>query len=356
MSYQMIALNNCLPPLTISGQLADDLFQALTRNSVMEPSTEPLTEKPLTEGPALPAAAAKLSEAASIAIAQQLKWLKVQVPFDEATTAPVATGYVCQGTGTPVVLLHGFDSSLFEFRRLIPLLAESCQVWAIDLLGFGFCDRVGEPSRTSVEAPNRAVMNRVDPAIIKQHLRAFCQQVIGQPVVLVGASMGGGVAIDFATTYPEAVKQIVLIDAVGFAAGPAVGKLMVSPLDKWATNFLRNAKVRRKISQKAYYNQALVTADAELCASLHLFMPNWQEALITFTKSGGYNFLKPKIAQIKQSALVLWGRQDNILGTKDATRFEQEIEQCQLIWIEECGHVPHLEQARITAKHIVDFL
>ncbi len=321
---------------------------------------EPLTGASPAQknGPALPAAAAGLSEATSIAIAQQIQWVEVQVPLDATSTAatiPVATGYVCQGSGPPVVLLHGFDSSLFEFRRLIPLLAQTAQVWAVDLLGFGFCDRVsvGESNR---DRPDLTTINRVDPDIIKQHLRAFCQQIIGQPIVLVGASMGGGVAIDFATSYPEAVKQLVLIDAVGFAAGPAVGKLMFSPLDKWATNFLRNAKVRRKISQKAYYNQALVTPDAELCASLHLLMPHWQEALITFTKSGGYNFLRPKIAQIKQPTLVLWGRQDNILGTKDAARFEQEIEQCQLIWIEDCGHVPHLEQARITAEYIVNFL
>ncbi|MGB3300717.1 MAG: alpha/beta hydrolase, partial [Phormidesmis sp.] len=211
-------------------------------------------------------------------------------------------------------------------------------------------------NRTGRIADNRTATQRIDPEAIKQHLHAFCQQVIGQPMVLVGASMGGGVAIDFTTSYPEMVKRLVLIDAVGFAAGPAVGKLMFSPLDKWATNFLRSPGVRRKISEKAYYDRAFVTPDAQLCASLHLLMTNWQEALIAFTKSGGYNFLRPKIAQVKVPTLVLWGRQDKILGTKDAARFEQAIEQCQLVWIETCGHVPHLEQAKITAGHIADFL
>lgn len=304
-----------------------------------------------SDGYALPTAAAGLSEATSIAIAQQIQWATVRLLSDSAAPiGSIATSYVCQGSGPPIVLLHGFDSSLFEFRRLIPLLAQSAQVWAVDLSGFGFC------VRASVDLSNRTATNRVDPEAIKQHLHAFCQQMIGQPVVLIGASMGGGVAIDFATSYPEAVKQLILIDAVGFAAGPAVGKFMFSPLDKWATNFLRNPGVRRKISEKAYYNRAFVTPDASLCASLHLLVPGWQESLIAFTKSGGYNFLRPKIAQIKQPTLVLWGRHDNILGTQDAPRFEQEIEQCQLIWIEECGHVPHVEQAKITAEHIVDFL
>ncbi len=289
----------------------------------------------------LPVEAAGLSEADSVAIAQQVQWVDVQMP-----AGPVATSYVCSGQGIPVLLLHGFDSSLFEFRRLVPLLAEHaqahCQVYAMDLLGFGFGDRLATQS--------------IDPAAIKQHLLAFCQQVIGQPVVLVGASMGGGVAIDFAVSHPEAVKQLVLIDAVGFAAGPAIGKVMFPPLDRWATNFLRSPGVRRKISEKAYYDRTFVTPDAELCASLHLLMPRWQTALIAFTKSGGYNFLSKLISQIEVPALVLWGRQDRILGVKDATRFEQTIPQCQLVWIENCGHVPHLEKAQETAAHIAHFL
>ena len=292
---------------------------------------------------ALPAAAVGLTEGTSRAIAQQIQWVDISLPF-----GTVSTSYVCQGQGTPVVLLHGFDSSLLEFRRLVPELAKHCQVWSLDLMGFGFCDRGGMSGRTTT--------NRVDPDAIKQHLHAFCQQMIGQPVVLVGASMGGGAAIDFATSYPKMVTRLVLIDAVGFAAGPAVGKVMFPPLDKWATNFLRSPSVRRKISEKAYYNKAFVTPDASLCAALHLLVPGWQQALITFTKSGGYNFLSSRIGEVEVPTLVLWGRQDKILGTKDAARFEREIDQCTLIWIEACGHVPHLEKATECAGYIAEFL
>lgn len=285
----------------------------------------------------LPDAAVGLTDTISQAIAQNIQWTDVDLP-----TGKVSTSYVCQGEGTPVLLLHGFDSSLFEFRRLVPELAKNARVWAMDLLGFGFCDRTAT--------------SKVTPDLIKQHILAFCQQMIGQPVVLVGASMGGGAAIDFALSHPEQVKQLVLIDAVGYASGPAVGKMMFSPIDKLATNFLRNSGVRRKISEKAYYDKSFVTSDASLCAALHLLMPNWQEALIAFTKSGGYNFLSKKISQISVPTLVIWGRHDKILGYKDASRFEREISDCKLVWVEDCGHVPHLEQAKITAATIANFL
>jgi pimeloyl-ACP methyl ester carboxylesterase len=255
----------------------------------------------------------------------------------------VQTVFACAGQGEPpLLLIHGFDSSLLEFRRLWPLLADHTQTWLVDLLGFGFTDRTLSPT--------------LDPGSIKLHLYEFWQQQIRRPVILVGASMGGAAALDFALTYPEMVAGLVLLDSAGFAAGPAMEKLMFPPLDSWATTFLRNPKVRRQISVQAYCDRTLVTPDAVCCASLHLACPQWKEGLIRFTKSGGYNFLTPKIPQITCPTLIVWGRQDRILGTKDAHRFEKSIVNSQLIWIDQCGHVPHLEKPQDTAQAILQFL
>lgn len=288
----------------------------------------------------LPIAAAQLTEPTSIELAQQLQQVEIET---ELSYLPIPTTYVCQGQGQPpLLLLHGFDSSVFEFRRLLPELSAFRETWAVDLLGFGLTDR----TVTAIFSPDA----------IKQHLYDCWRQLINQPVVLVGASMGGAAAIDFTLTYPDAVGQLVLLDSAGLAAGPAMGKFMFPPLDRWATAFLQNPAVRRRISQQAYANKSFVTADAELCAVLHLACPNWSEALIAFTKSGGYNFLSDRIADITASTLIVWGRQDRILGTKDATRFTEILPHATLCWLDQCGHVPHLEQPKATAQAIQAFL
>lgn len=287
----------------------------------------------------LPPEVQQLTETTSIALAQGIQRTEVTTPL---SPDPIVTSLVQQGSsGTPIVLLHGFDSSVLEFRRLIPQLAPHQQTWAIDLLGFGFSDRAeGLP---------------FDPIGIKAHLYYTWKTLIGQPMILVGASMGGAAAIDFALTHPEAVAKLVLLDSAGFAKGPALSKFLIQPLGYLATEFLRQPRVRRQVSLKAYHDPSFVSADAELCAALHLKLPRWNEALIDFTRSGGYNFLSGAIAQVSCPTLILWGRQDQILGTRDADRFARTIVDSRLVWIDQCGHVPHLEKPAETAQQILEF-
>ncbi|WP_071190518.1 alpha/beta hydrolase [Trichormus sp. NMC-1] len=288
----------------------------------------------------LPAAVGQLSEPTSIALAQNIQ---SQGILTSLSKEPITTTYIHKGSGgTPILLIHGFDSSILEFRRLLPLLAQENETWAVDLLGFGFTDRLAGLDYS--------------PIAIKTHLYSFWKTLINQPVIVVGASMGGAAAIDFTLTYPEVVQKLVLIDSAGLKGGSALSKLMFAPLYSLASEFLRNPKVRDRICRSAYNNPDLISLDALRCGDLHLKMPNWNQALIAFTKSGGYSAFKlQQISQIEQPTLILWGDNDKIVGTGDAHKFAKTIPQSQLIWIQDCGHIPHLEKPEITAQHILQF-
>ncbi|MGB3531881.1 MAG: alpha/beta hydrolase [Microcoleaceae cyanobacterium] len=288
----------------------------------------------------LPSLAEQLTESTSIQLAQNLQLQGITTHLKDS---PLQTTYVHQGNGgIPILLLHGFDSSVFEFRRLLPLLAHQNQIFAVDLLGFGLTER-----DTNIA---------INPQNITTHLYSFWKALINQPCIVVGASMGGAAAIDFTLSYPELVKYLVLIDSAGISRGPIIGKFLFSPFDRWATNFLSNPKVRQGISQNAYFNKQFASEDARICAALHLEHPNWSQALISFTKSGGYGSYKNQLKKIKQNTLIIWGENDKILGTKDAANFQQLIANSQLKWIPNCGHVPHLEQPQLTAQAILGFI
>ncbi|WP_069790639.1 alpha/beta fold hydrolase [Cyanobacterium sp. IPPAS B-1200] len=284
--------------------------------------------------------AKKLTEQSSIELFNKIKF--VNLPSN-LSTQKIASSYATEGeSDTPMVLLHGFDSSLLEYRRLFPLLTDKYQVWALDLFGFGFSDRTVEQS--------------FSPEGIKTHLYNFWSKMINKPMILVGASMGGATAIDFCLTYPEAVDKLILLDSGGLTKKPIMSKFLFPPLGFLATEFLRNLKVRQSISETAYCDRTYANPDALICAALHLECENWNKALISFTKSGGYGSFASNLPDIKAETLVIWGKNDKILGTKPAHKFAQMIPHSKLIWIDNCGHVPHLEKAAITAQHILDFL
>lgn len=288
----------------------------------------------------LPSDVKYLKEPKSIALAQSIERRPIVTPLSPMPQRVIATAYVHQGRGgTPILLLHGFDSSVLEFRSLIPLLAADNETWAVDLLGFGFTERI-----TGIA---------YSPATIRTHLYHFWK-VINQPVMLVGASMGGAAAIDFALTYPDAVKQLVLINSVGFSGDFPLGRFLFPPLDYLAVEYWRQRKLQA-LFFSSIGNLELGSLEAIRCSALHLEMPGWHEAMITFMKSGGYSNLVAKIAQIDQPTLILWSEADETLGIDDAVKFQRAIAHSQLIWLKNCGHVPQLEQPEITAEHLLAF-
>jgi len=288
----------------------------------------------------LPPQAAQLTEPASIAMAQGIRREPVTTPL---LVQPIPTSLVQGGQGgAPLLLLHGFDSSLLEFRRLFPLLAKQRATWAVDMLGFGFTERL----------PGIAY----SPEAIRAHLYGFWRQFLGVPMVLVGTSMGGGSALDFALNHPECVERLVLIDSVGLTSGvPPVVKYLFPPLDYLAVSILRDPRLRQSVSRQSYVDSRLATADATCCGALPLAMPGWYQANMAFLKSGGYPSFRDCLSRLTIPTLILWGEQDRILDPKFAQVFKAQIKDSRLVWIPQAGHVPHLEQPALTAGEILQF-
>ncbi|WP_346622801.1 alpha/beta hydrolase [Blastococcus montanus] len=99
--------------------------------------------------------------------------------------------------GPAVVLVHGLGGSHLNWDLFAPLIARHARVWAIDLPGFG---RSEPGDRTASVTANVAVLHR------------FLTEVVGEPAVLVGNSMGGMISILEAGERPEGVSGLVLLD------------------------------------------------------------------------------------------------------------------------------------------------
>jgi pimeloyl-ACP methyl ester carboxylesterase len=119
---------------------------------------------------------------------------------------------------------------------------------------------------------------------------------------------------------------------------------------------LKSESLRMLANYLSYKDRdRFATKEAMLIGRLHCKLDEWERGAVDFTHSGGF-ILSDKISQVQQEVLVLWGRQDTILDVKTPYKFQDTLPCSRLVWVEECGHVPHLEQPAFTAATILDFL
>ncbi|KAL3680082.1 hypothetical protein R1sor_023038 [Riccia sorocarpa] len=276
-------------------------------------------------------------------MAYRMKQVPVQTSLSERpilTSCAVAEG---KEGKAPLLLLHGFDSSLLEWRRLFPSLeAGGAETHAVDVLGWGFNNTEGVTS-FGVEAK-------------REHLYEYWRTYIKRPMVLVGASLGGSIAIDFAVEHPDAVEKLVLVDAQGFAEG--VGNMATFPkfLAYAGIALLKSVPLRTYAFYLAFYKTTLnAMVDGMRVGRLHCLLPGWADSSVSFMLSGGYN-VASKIPKVQQETLVIWGEEDKILPREYAERFQKELPRAQLELVKEAGHIPHVEKPSVVADLILNFI
>jgi pimeloyl-ACP methyl ester carboxylesterase len=243
------------------------------------------------------------------------------------------------GAGPPLLLLHGFDSSFLEFRRLAPLLSGHCQLFIPDLFGFGFSPRpLGGP---------------FNPAGVLAHLEALLtaiteRQVAGSPgetLGVIGASMGGAVAVELARRKGGQIGRLLLLAPAGLTGRP----MPLPPvLDGLGVRFLALPAVRRGLCRSAFADPDQDVGPAELqIASLHLQTPGWAPALAAFARSGGFAGCGTPLPP--QPLQVLWGNQDRILRGPQK-QAAQALLGDRVEALEHCGHLPHIDQPQRVAE------
>ena len=294
-----------------------------------------MNSEPTAQQALVAAAASSLLDPQGRALAAQVQWWSLPELGAEGPW-PVAV----LGEGPPVLLLHGFDSSFLEFRRLAPLLASGVQLFIPDLYGFGFCPR---PSGGDYS-----------PSGVLRHLEVLAREIGSRnpaPLGLIGASMGGSVAVELARRLPEQVNRLLLLAPAGLTGRP----MPLPPLlDGLGVRFLALPGVRRGLCRTAFADPDAAVGAAELeIASLHLQSPGWADALRRFARSGGFAGAGAPLPH--QPITVLWGANDRILRAPQK-RAALALLGERVRELDTCGHLPHLDQTATVAATWLDSL
>jgi pimeloyl-ACP methyl ester carboxylesterase len=267
----------------------------------------------------------QISEVACINAAKLMRRVVVPVSTNVCATGTVAISYIHwkaaqpitttkqqQQRMLPLLLVHGFDSSCLEYRRLGPILSSlGVDVYCVDLLGWGYTQldmaaNITYSAKAKIEA-----------------LKSFWNVVgYNSDVVVGGASLGGTAVIEYAANILDEqrrnnddddassstgsfIRGMVLIDAQGFVDGIGPMSALPSPLAKLGISVLKSNWLRSTANQMSYYNKAtFATEDALKIGRLHTLREGWENGMLSFMSSGGFRPMT-KVSSIDIPSLIL---------------------------------------------------
>ena len=260
-----------------------------------------------------------------------------------------------------VLLIHGFGANTNHWRFNQPVLAEQVPTYAIDLLGFGRSDQ--PQARLQDEPPqNGTVQYCFD--LWAQQVADFCHEVIERPVVLVGNSIGGVVALRAAQLLgEERCKEVVLIDCAQrlmddkqLATQPAwmawirpLLKTLVS--QRWlSTALFRNAArpaLIRNVLKQAYPSGSNIDDALVSLLLIPSQRPGAAEAFRGFINLFD-DYLAPLLLKdLSIPVHMIWGEADPWEPVKEAKEWKQKYDCIRsLMVIPHAGHCPHDESPK----------
>jgi pimeloyl-ACP methyl ester carboxylesterase len=261
---------------------------------------------------------------------------------------------------TPILFIHGFGAAIGHWRNNLQPISQHHPVYAIDLLGFGASQKGAGSYGTAVWV---------------EQVYDFWRSVIGEPVVLVGNSLGSVVCLGLAAKHPEMVRGITFINLPDFTATGmpeivktlaqpigAIGKRLITfpaffiPFFRW----IRQPQVIKKWVGEAYVDRTPIDAELVDILSRPPYDDGAARALSAMVLS--QRQLPPEytakgaLPRLTIPMMLIWGKGDRMVPpslAKNILAFNPSIRWVEL---EKAGHCPHDECPDRVNRLLLDWL
>lgn len=295
--------------------------------------------------------------------------MTIQIPSVATASTPIETqfwtwqnhriAYAEMGSGTPLILIHGFGASIGHWRNNIPVLAAAgFRVFAVDLLGFG-------------KSEKPLVDYRME--LWQEMLRDFCAAHVQEPAIFVGNSIGALLCLMMLSNHPKLARGGVLLNAAGglnhrpeelnlplrVVMGTftkLVGSEVIGP---FLFNRIRQKPRLRRTLHQVYRDRTAVTdelIDLIYEPACDPQAPKVFAKILTAPPGPRPEELLP---QVTQPLLILWGEADPwtpITGAKLYRELAAQSEQVEFVPIPDTGHCPHDERPELVNQEILAWL
>jgi len=258
--------------------------------------------------------------------------------------AGITTNYLDQGSGHPLVMLHGSGPGVTawaNWRLVIPAFSEKYRVVAPDLAGFGYTER------------KAGVNYNLDFWV--DHLAQFLDAVGIEKCNLIGNSFGGALSLALAVKHPQRVERIVLMGSVGTSFTLTEGLDQVWGYEPSFENMRETVKTFA--FDKSIVNDALVQSRYE--ASVR---PGYQESyssLFPHPRQRHVDALAQPdevLQALQNRVLLIHGRDDAVIPMASTLKMHSLIPKSEVHLFGQCGHWTQIEKKDRFISVVQDFL
>jgi pimeloyl-ACP methyl ester carboxylesterase len=232
------------------------------------------------------------------------------------------------GKGKTVVLLHGSGSQAGDWSAVVPALLRRYHLLVPDLPGHGESGPAEGPLPVGDLADSLgALLDARSP---------------GQPVTLIGNSLGGWVSLLYALRHPERVERVIGISSSGIFA---VLKVPVSP---------KNREEARRLVAAIRGPYLPAPSDEELDALVQRVAAGPASRLVAGLRAE--DFLDTKAGEIRVPVELVWGEEDGVLPLDYGRRLASLLPNARLHPLPRCGHMPQVHCPRELSRLLLDLL
>lgn len=274
-----------------------------------------------------------------------------RIPVRSVTVAGYRIAYLDVGEGTPVILLHGFGGSMWQWEYQQAALSAKVRVITPDVLGSGLSDKPEIEYR---------------PDEMLAFLTGFMDALRIRQAVLVGHSMGAGLAIGMALEHPDRVAKLILISGLPphvmeNLTNPTIRRALESRAPTWFVSFgnwLFGGFFTERILKEIIYDPTLLTPAVLDRSNRHRTRPGlWGPVMSTGKNLPVWESrFAPRIGSIEQKTLILWGEEDCVFPIKVGQQLHALIPGSTFVPIPRSGHIPQWEQPQLTNAKLLQFL
>ena len=253
--------------------------------------------------------------------------------------------YLAAGKGEPVVLLHGWPTSSYLWRRIIRPLAKTRQVIAPDLPGFGQSDRPADGPYTI------SYYSRV--------LDRFLQKLDIRQTAMVVHDLGGPVGLLWTIKNPERVTRLAVLDTFVYPKFPFWMKLfLLMAWIPWLKDWLVSPGGIALIMKLGVANKKMMTRDVIASYQSPFITSEAQAVLLETLKAirpDEFNEIAQELPILDIPIHIIYGEKDFMLAPV-MRRLKQDIPNAPLTAVPNCGHFLQEDRPEELSKLLVEFL